>query len=99
MFRAVEGVSLGAVDKWYRDSEKGGNEISATNLLRVVLTLKKVPEFAAWLAGYGTTHSAAGSLISPEERSEMDREAKRREKEAREKARAEQAAAGRGTRR
>lgn len=62
MFRELEGVSLGGIDKWYRDAEKGGTEISATNLLRVVLSFRKVPEFAAWLTGYAspvgeTTHT------------------------------------------
>lgn len=54
MFKALDGVSMGAVDKWYRDTEKGGNEISATNLLRVVISLGRVEEFAGWLGGYAS---------------------------------------------
>lgn len=66
MYRALDGVvSIGAVDKWYRDTEKGGNEVSATNLLLVVLALDKVPEFSAWLSSYASPVGETGHLDTP----------------------------------
>lgn len=54
MFKALDGVAHGTVEKWYREKEKGGTEITSVYLLRVLLTLGAVDLFAEWLRDYAS---------------------------------------------
>lgn len=69
MFKALDDVAHGTVEKWYREKEKGGTEITSVYLLRVLLTLGAVDLFAEWLKGYaspvGETLHQAGQAVAP----------------------------------